>query len=150
MNCLRLKEEEAAHEEERKKNHNKFLPLNNVKVTSTVPITPSPHALHKLQKGKYVKLHYFTNKGLAKAQSISHSVDNDALTLMQDKQNTLVCPNCCDEATHCLLQAMKECGWEDDCVNAHLHFWMNLSAHEWQHDAKDTARQALILYQAMY
>ncbi|KIK85603.1 hypothetical protein PAXRUDRAFT_14508 [Paxillus rubicundulus Ve08.2h10] len=79
-------EEEAVHQEERKKNHNKFLPFNNVRVAPTIPIMPSPHALHKLQKGEYVELHYFTNKGLAEAQSISHSVDDNALTLLQDEQ----------------------------------------------------------------
>ena len=49
-----------------------------------------------------------------------------------------------------MLQAMKECGWGADQTDAHLHFWMNLSAHEWRHDAEDAARQALILYQATY
>ncbi|KIK75694.1 hypothetical protein PAXRUDRAFT_172004, partial [Paxillus rubicundulus Ve08.2h10] len=51
--------EEAACQEERKKNHSKFLPFNDVKVASTIPIMPSPHALHKLWKGKYVEFHYF-------------------------------------------------------------------------------------------
>jgi hypothetical protein len=138
-----------------KKNRNKFLPFNNVKVTSTIPITPSPHALRKLRKGEYVELHYFTNKGLAEAQSISHSVDDDALALLQDEQglhsfvpiavakaketvipdHKLTWPQI-DEATHRLLQAMKENGWEVDCIDAHLQFWMNLSAHEWRHNAK--------------
>ncbi|KAF8833785.1 hypothetical protein BDN67DRAFT_682819 [Paxillus ammoniavirescens] len=45
---------------------------------------------------------------------------------------------------------MKECGWEEDRVGAHLQFWMNLSAHEWRHDPEDAACQALIVYQAMY
>ncbi|KIJ09536.1 hypothetical protein PAXINDRAFT_55044, partial [Paxillus involutus ATCC 200175] len=166
---LRLQEEEAARQEERKKNRNKFLPFNDVKVASTIPITPSPHALRKLRKGKYVELHYFTNKGLAEAQSISHSVDDDALALLQDEQglhsfvpiaaakakesvipdHELTWPQI-DEATHRLLQAMKECGWEEDCVGAHLQFWMNLSAHEWRHDPEDAAHQALIVYQATY
>ncbi|KIK80361.1 hypothetical protein PAXRUDRAFT_158899 [Paxillus rubicundulus Ve08.2h10] len=83
---LWLQEEETACQEERKKNCNKFLPFNDVKVASTIPITPPPHALCKLWKGKYVELHYFTNKGLAEAQSISHSVDNNTLALMQDEQ----------------------------------------------------------------
>ncbi|KIJ09014.1 hypothetical protein PAXINDRAFT_88067 [Paxillus involutus ATCC 200175] len=166
---LRIQKEEAARQEERKKNHNKFLPFNDVKVASTVPITPSPHALRKLWKGEYVELHYFTNKGLAEAQSISHSVDDEALALLQDEQglhsfvpiaaakaketvipdHELTWPQI-DEATFCLLQAMKECGWEEDRVNAHLQFWMNLSVHEWRHDPEDAARQALIVYQAMY
>ncbi|KIJ19755.1 hypothetical protein PAXINDRAFT_68220 [Paxillus involutus ATCC 200175] len=124
--CLQLQEEEVAHLEERKKNCNKFLPFNNVKVVSTIPITPSPHTLCKLRKGEYIELHYFTNKGLAEAQSISHSVDDNALTLMQDKQGLhsfvpvavakakeTVIPDHeltwsqIDEATHGMLQAMK-------------------------------------------
>ncbi|KIK75489.1 hypothetical protein PAXRUDRAFT_18962 [Paxillus rubicundulus Ve08.2h10] len=62
-----LQEEEAVHQEERKKNCSKFLPFNDIKVASTIPIMPSPHALRKLWKGKYVELDYFTNKGLAEA-----------------------------------------------------------------------------------
>ena len=83
---LCLQEEETLCQEERKKNRNKFLPFNDVKVSSTVPTNPSLHALCRLRKGEYVELHYFTNKGLAKAQSISHSVDDEALTLIQDNQ----------------------------------------------------------------
>ncbi|KIJ09979.1 hypothetical protein PAXINDRAFT_43714, partial [Paxillus involutus ATCC 200175] len=128
---LQLQEEEAARQEERKKNHNKFLPFNNVKVASIIPIMPSPHTLHKLRKGEYIELHYFTNKGLAEAQSISHSVDDNTLALLQDKQGlhsfvpiaTAKAKETdipdhelmwlqIDEATHHLLQAMKECGWE--------------------------------------
>ena len=141
----------------------------DVKVSSTIPTNPSPHALRRLRKGEYVELHYFTNKGLAEAQSISHSVDDEALTLIQDDQglhtfvpisaakaketmipdHELTWPQI-DEATHRMLQSMKECGWGVDRTDAHLHFWMNLSAHEWRHDADDAACQALILYQATY
>ena len=41
-----------------------------------------------------------------------------------------------------MLQAMKECSWGADRTDAHLHFWMNLSTHEWRHDAEDATRQA--------
>ncbi|KIK80817.1 hypothetical protein PAXRUDRAFT_157631, partial [Paxillus rubicundulus Ve08.2h10] len=166
---LHLQEEEAARQEEKKKNHTKFLPFNDVKVSSTIPITPSPHALRKLRKGEYVELYYFTNKGLADAQSVSHSADNDALALMQDEQGLhsfipiaaakakdTIIPDHeltwvqIDEATHRLLQAMAECGWGPEHLDAHLNFWMGLSAHEWCHDPKDTAWQALIFYQDAY
>lgn len=80
--CLHLQEEEIARQDKRKKNRNKFLPFNNVKVSSTIPINPSLHALRRLCKGEYVELHYFTNKGLAEAQSVSHSVDDEALALL--------------------------------------------------------------------
>lgn len=125
---------------------------------TTIPTNPSPHALWKLWKGEYIKLHFFTNKGLAEAQSISHSVDNDALALTQDehgvhsfipisaaKAKEDITPNHeltwlqIDKATHCMLQAMKECGWGNDHTDTHLHFWMNLSTHEWCHDPEDAA-----------
>ncbi|KIK93976.1 hypothetical protein PAXRUDRAFT_143871 [Paxillus rubicundulus Ve08.2h10] len=168
-NHLRFQEEEAACQEERKKNHNKFLPFNNIKLALTISIMPSPHTLCKLYKGEYIELHYFSNKGLAEAQSISHSVDDDAPALLQDKQGLhlfvpiavakakeTVIPDHkltwsqIDEAMHQLLQAMKECGWEEDHVGAHLQFWMSLSAHKWQHNPKYSTCQVLIVYQATY
>ncbi|KIK80287.1 hypothetical protein PAXRUDRAFT_101128, partial [Paxillus rubicundulus Ve08.2h10] len=166
---LHLQEEEAARQEEKKKNRTKFLPFNDIKVSSTIPITPSPHTLCKLRKGEYVELYYFTNKGLADVQSVSHLADNDALTLMQDEQGLhsfipitiakakdTIIPDHeltwvqIDEATHCLLQAMTECGWGPEHLNAHLNFWMGLSAHEWHHDPEDAAQQVLVFYQDAY
>ncbi|KAF8548185.1 hypothetical protein OG21DRAFT_1489606 [Imleria badia] len=63
-----------------------FLPFADVPPPLTIPITPSPLALGKLHKGKFVFLYFFTNKGLADAQSISHSTDEDAYVLLPDEK----------------------------------------------------------------
>ena len=47
-----------------------------------------------------------------------------------------------------MLQAMKENGWDQKRLEAHLSFWMALGAHEWRHDSEDTAKRTLIVYQA--
>ncbi|KAN0084359.1 hypothetical protein V8E55_007863 [Tylopilus felleus] len=165
----KLQEEEEARKEERKKNHSKFLPFADVLPSLTIPITPSPLTLRKLRKGEYIPFYFFTNKGLADAQSISQSTDEDALAFMPDEQgiHSLIPIASAkakksivqdqdltwaqlDEATHCILQAMKEADWPQDCLNAMLQFWMNLGTDEWPHDADETARQVLIIYQAMY
>lgn len=53
-----------------------------------------------------------------------------------------------DEAAHHMLEAMKENGWDDQCVNAHLQFWMTLSAHEWKNGADEISKKSLLIYQA--
>ena len=53
-----------------------------------------------------------------------------------------------DEATHHMLQAMKENGWDQKRLESHLGFWMALGVHEWRHDSEEMSRKALIVYQA--
>ncbi|KAF8121380.1 hypothetical protein EV363DRAFT_1186212 [Boletus edulis] len=79
-------EEEQARQEECKKNRNKFLPFADVPMSSTPPVIPSPLALRKLHKGEFCELYFFTNKGLMDVQATVHSMDDEALTLMQDDQ----------------------------------------------------------------
>ena len=165
----KLQEEEEALKEERKKHCTKFLPFTDVPPPSTIPITPSPLALRKLHKGEFVQLYFFTNKGLADVQSTSHSIDEDAFTLMPDekglhafvpiasakaKQSIIEDQDLTwaqvDEATHRMLQAMKEADWPQDHLDAMFHFWINLGTHKWQHDMDESACQVLIFYQATY
>ena len=53
-----------------------------------------------------------------------------------------------DKATHRMLQAMKENGWDQKRLESHMGFWMALRAHEWRHNSEETSRKALIVYQA--
>ncbi|KAG6370574.1 hypothetical protein JVT61DRAFT_11370 [Boletus reticuloceps] len=144
-------EEDEARKEERKKHRTKFLPFADVPPPLTIPITPSPLALRKLQKGEYIPLYFFTNKGLADAQSVSHSVDDEAYAVRPEGEDGLhafvsiaaakIKPHIIvdqdltwsqiDEATHRMLQAMKEAHWPADRVDAMFQFWMNLASHEW-------------------
>lgn len=39
----------------------------------------------KLRKGEFCEVYFFMNKGLAEADSTLHSVDDEALAIVQDK-----------------------------------------------------------------
>jgi hypothetical protein len=69
-------EKELAKQEEWKKNHTKFLTYNKVPISTKIIRLPLPIATHKLKKGDYVELYYFTNKGLAEAEASTRSTDN--------------------------------------------------------------------------
>ena len=164
---LLMEEQGTALQEEKKKNRNKFLPFADTQISTSTPILPSPLALRKLRKGEYCELYFFTNKGLADAQAYSPSMDDEALAITQDdhglhsfvpvaaaraKQSVIEDKDLTwaqiDEATHRMLQAMKENGWDQKRLESHLGFWMALGAHEWRHDSEETSRRALIVYQA--
>ncbi|KAI6101808.1 hypothetical protein F5141DRAFT_1065780 [Pisolithus sp. B1] len=87
--CERLqlekeREQEATLQEERKKYWHKHAPIPQDAVISSDPIIiPSPIAIHKLCKGDFVKLYYFTNKGLCNAELSTCSADDNALALLQ-------------------------------------------------------------------
>ncbi|KAF8439451.1 hypothetical protein L210DRAFT_3646226 [Boletus edulis BED1] len=167
--CLHLQEEKEAKKEEQKKNGIKFFPFADVPPPSTIPITQSPLTLCKLCKGEYISLYFFTNKGLTDAQSLSHSINEDAFALLPDEQGLhsfvpittakakqSIIENCdltwtqIDEATHHMIQAMKEAEWPEEHIQALFGFWMNLGMHDWRHDVDESAHQALIIYQATY
>ena len=164
---VQTEEQEVALQEERKKNRTKFLPFADMQISTATPVLPSSLTLRKLHKGEYCELYFFTNKGLADAQACLCSMDDKALAITQDdhglhsfipvvaaraKHSVIEDKDLTwaqlDEATHCLLQAMKENGCDQKWLEAHLSFWMALGAHEWRHDSEETARRALIVYQA--
>ncbi|KAG1737229.1 hypothetical protein EDB19DRAFT_1829656 [Suillus lakei] len=61
-----------------------ILIVNVMKMTSKkddLVITPSSFALHKLDKGEYIELWYFTNDGLDEA-SIKKTIDDNAMILL--------------------------------------------------------------------
>ncbi|KIK75619.1 hypothetical protein PAXRUDRAFT_172247 [Paxillus rubicundulus Ve08.2h10] len=119
-----------------------------------------------IQQSDYIELYYFTNKGLAEAETSSRSGDNDAFTLTHDKNShhsfipitaakvkDSVIPDKdltwveFDEAAPRLLQAMRKNNWDEEQVQSHLQMWMALSAHEYCHDPDEFGKRALIVYQ---
>ncbi|KAI6017042.1 hypothetical protein EDC04DRAFT_2576986, partial [Pisolithus marmoratus] len=75
---------ELVLQEERKKYCLKHAPIPQDAVISTDPIIiPSQVAIHKLCKGDFVELYYFTNKGLCNAELSTQSADDNALTLLR-------------------------------------------------------------------
>ncbi|KAG2052185.1 hypothetical protein BDR06DRAFT_865017, partial [Suillus hirtellus] len=73
-------EEEAAQKEDRKKNKHKYTVVPKLDIPLRASILPSSYALHKLNKGEYIELWYFTNDGLNDAK-LKSSVDEDAMIM---------------------------------------------------------------------
>ena len=82
LHALHEEEAEQAKLDEWKKYKNKFAPIPECPLQATALLLPLQHTLNKLQKGDYVPLYSFTNKGLCEAEEDS-SVDEDLLTLVQ-------------------------------------------------------------------
>ncbi|KAI6141131.1 hypothetical protein EDD17DRAFT_1499303 [Pisolithus thermaeus] len=149
--CLR-DEEEAILAEEDKKNKAKYAPVPDIEVPSGPVNIPAPYATHKLKKGEYCKLYFFTNVGLAEAESFNASINDEALTLLKaDNGQHVWVPvsNSRDklavikdkdltweqfgEAAVCLMNTMREHDWQKDRVNMHVKFWTALEEHPWCH-----------------
>ncbi|KAI5996840.1 hypothetical protein F5J12DRAFT_725521, partial [Pisolithus orientalis] len=96
----------------------------------------------RLHKADFIKLYYFTNKGLCDAELTICSTDDDTLTLLQTGEglHSFVPPSMVtkdedltweefSEATHRLANAMKENNWEADNISNHVKFWLVLENH---------------------
>ncbi|KAI5981875.1 hypothetical protein EDD15DRAFT_2512883 [Pisolithus albus] len=159
-------EEDAALAEERKKNKAKYAPVPDVEVPHGPVNIPALYATRKLKKGEYCDDDFFTNAGLAEADSRSTSVDDEALTLLKSDNGQHVwipASNTRDksavikdedltweqfgEATVRMLSAMREHDWQKDRVDMHVKFWMALEVHPWRHSSYNHLKQALLLYQ---
>ncbi|KAI9566694.1 hypothetical protein HD554DRAFT_1992435, partial [Boletus coccyginus] len=118
-------EQENAKKDDRKKNRNKFLDFLDTSIPSTALVIPSPLTTRKLHKGEFCELFFFINKGLAEAESAMYSVNNEALSIVQDEnglhsfipaaatcaKNSVINDEDLswpqfDEGAHCLLKAM--------------------------------------------
>ncbi|KIN93568.1 hypothetical protein M404DRAFT_170929 [Pisolithus tinctorius Marx 270] len=165
--CRRLKEAEMAQAEERKKNRTKHALIRKVGVPSGPVNIPSPYAVCKLKKGEYCELYFFTNIGLAEAETFNPSIDNEALTLLKadngqhiwvpasttrDKSSVIKDEDLTweqfREASMHLISTMKEHNWEEERVDMHVGFWMAIKAHPWQHSLHAHLKRALLLYQS--
>ncbi|KIN98974.1 hypothetical protein M404DRAFT_156527 [Pisolithus tinctorius Marx 270] len=163
----RIEEAETARVEEWKKNRLKHAPIRKVGVPTGPVNIPSPYAAHKLEKGKYCELYFFTNAGLAEAESFSPSVDDEALTLLKtdngqhvwvlasttrDKSSIIKDEDLTweqfGEATIRLISVMKEHNWEEERVIMHIDFWTAIKAHPWRRSPRKHLKKALLLYQS--
>ncbi|KIO07514.1 hypothetical protein M404DRAFT_24013 [Pisolithus tinctorius Marx 270] len=163
----RLEEAETARAEERKKNRVKHAPIRKVGVPSGPVDIPSPYTTRKLKKGEYCELYFFTNLGLAEAESLNPSVDDEALMLLKanngqhvwvpasttrDKSSVIKDEDLTweqfGEATVRLISAMKENDWEEERVEMHIDFWTAIEAHPWRRSPRTHLKKALLLYQS--
>lgn len=160
-------EEEAALAEERKKNKSKYAPVPDVEVPSGPVNIPAPYATRKLKKGEYCELYFFTNAGLAEAESFNTSVDDEALTLLKsdngqhvwipashsrDKSAIIKDEDLTweqfGEAGLRLINAMREHDWQRDRIDMHIKFWTALEEHPWRRSPRNHLNRALLLYQS--
>ncbi|KAG2136650.1 hypothetical protein DEU56DRAFT_707376, partial [Suillus clintonianus] len=75
-------EQEAAIQEECKKNKAKYAPIKDIEVPSDPIILPCQYAIRKMKSGEYCELFYFTNNGLEEASRSTFTADEDALVMM--------------------------------------------------------------------
>ncbi|KAI6106001.1 hypothetical protein EDD16DRAFT_1442528, partial [Pisolithus croceorrhizus] len=159
-------EEEARIAEECKKNKAKYAPIPDFEVPSGPVNIPALYATHKLKKGEYCKLYFFTNVSLAEAESFNTSINNEALTLLKaDNGQHIWVPasNSRDKsaiikdedltweqfgkAAVCLMNAMREHDWQKDRVDMHVKFWTVLEEHPWCRSPHNHLKCTLLLYQ---
>ncbi|KAI6008467.1 hypothetical protein EDC04DRAFT_2582065, partial [Pisolithus marmoratus] len=124
-------------------------------------------AVCKLCKGDFVKLYYFTNKGLHNAKISTCSANDDALALLQmgdglhsfiplaavQAKGTVTADEDLSweeftEVAHWLATAMRENKWPEDWINSHIKFWLALEGHPWRHGHCEISKHALLTYQA--
>ncbi|KAG1871723.1 hypothetical protein DFJ58DRAFT_890295 [Suillus subalutaceus] len=75
-------EQEAAIQEEHKKNKAKYTPIKDINVPSNPIILPCQYAVRKMKSGNYCELFYFTNSGLEEASRSTFTADEDALVML--------------------------------------------------------------------
>ncbi|KAF8546402.1 hypothetical protein OG21DRAFT_1491251 [Imleria badia] len=141
-------EEEQAKQEERKKYKNKFAPIPARPLPPMALLLPSQHALNRLCKGDYVLLHFFTNKGIRKAED-NISGDENLLTLAkkQKVKDEHLSWEEFSQANYRMVAAMKQQDWPDDRLNMVCDFWITFEMHTWRHDTSKYRKRVLLLYQ---
>ncbi|KAI5983539.1 hypothetical protein EDD15DRAFT_2178882, partial [Pisolithus albus] len=114
---------------------------------------PSKVALSHMKKGEYVKMWYFTNKGIRAAEASStrsskhsnsfifiHDDDIDAATLVPASSIADSCSTALVEdtklsweefmqATPCMIEAMEQNDWPQDRISMFIEFWSSLENH---------------------
>ncbi|KAG2153400.1 hypothetical protein DEU56DRAFT_717287, partial [Suillus clintonianus] len=158
----------AADEEEKKKNRLKHIPI---------PMRPRPSranenllvsdfALRKLEKGHYVEIYYWTNKGLADARLQFRATDDEGMvpTTASDGTTTwmpasttrpsaTVIPDhnlsALDfaQAIPHLVASLTERGWDNERVHMLAAFWGALMLHRYWCSDDPLDQRALLLYQ---
>lgn len=159
-------DKEEARKEEEKKNNAKYAPIPKRGIPDRPPCLPSLWAIKKLEKGDYVQLWHFTNRGLDSVCRSFHNSDNDAMTLTSDsngnpvwvlsasteakgivEDHDLSWEDFCIAAPR-MIDAMTAAKWPNDRVQMMVKFWVTIQHHEYRSSPDPTDLQTLLLYQA--
>jgi hypothetical protein len=142
--------------------------------TSSAPI-PATHALiiltnefalRKLDKGQYVELYYWTNKGLEDARLNYRTLDDESMvpTAGPDGSTTWITASAARPASsvipdHSLtptdfahavpraIASLKKRGWDDNRVRMLASFWGGLMFHRYWSSPSPLEQRALLTYQ---
>ncbi len=133
-------------------------------VPTDATIFPSPYALKKLQKGDFVELVYFTNRGLEEAERTG--LEDESFVLVQDGDAHSWVPASSTrnsknnvskdedlsweeflEAAPRMINFMRISDWPDTHIEMFIEFWSNLQTHKWRFSSNDFAKRALLVYQ---
>ncbi|KAI0919217.1 hypothetical protein AcW1_009328 [Taiwanofungus camphoratus] len=160
-------EEEATRKEELKKNKGKYIPIPDRDAPIITPVLPATYAVRKMEKGLYVEMYYYTNKGLDEAINVTGTIDDEAMVLQQNANGTtawvpaaatrdahgviddkdLVWEDFCQAVPRMIL-AMEQAGWLAERVLMVATFWGNLQIHPMRSSRDPLDQKTLLLYQA--
>jgi hypothetical protein len=120
-----------------------------------------------MDKGDFVPLWYYTNKGLENALSSYNSTDEDALTLLRraDGSTSLIPASSTKEskgvindqdiewedfciAAPRMIEAMGRANWPRERILMMSDFWANLQEHPFRSSGAPYEQKALLVYQA--
>ena len=164
----RIREEQEAevlaHCEDKKKHKAKYAKIPDLSVPSEANIFPSPFAIRRLEKGEFVDLFYFTNRGLEEAEKAG--LEDETFVLVQDGDAQSWVPSTAArnrkegvtkdddltweeflEAAPRAINFMSIAGWPEDHVRMFVEFWSNLQKHEWRFSSDRFSKRALLVYQ---
>ncbi|KAG1887920.1 uncharacterized protein F5891DRAFT_966538 [Suillus fuscotomentosus] len=158
----------TVEEEEKKKNRLKHIPIPKRPRPSRASenILVSDFALRKLDKGHFVEIYYWTNKGLADARFSYRAADDEGMvpTKTSDgatawipanatRPSSTVVPDCSLEpldfaqAIPRLVASLTERGWNHERVHMLAGFWGALMLHRYWSLDDPLDRRALLMYQ---
>lgn len=170
----KLKEEELEKEKveeqqigEMEKYKAKHAPIPKRPVPRQQPVIASQYATRRLQKGGYVPLWYWTNKGLEHARNTFNSTEEDAMSFLQEADGSisLVPAYSSKDAKTALddqeldweqfsisasrmLNAMTHAGWPQEWVTMMASFWKNIKEHPFRGSDNPLDPKTLLVYQA--
>jgi hypothetical protein len=161
------KEKEEQKKDERRRNKAKYLPVPQRGIPTQSPVIPSAVATRKLDRGDYVPLWYFTNKGIEDASRSFSLVDDDVMVITKkaDGTTSLIPASSAKEekgliedqdlsweeftiASARMIDAMDKAEWPQDRISMMTAFWGGIQIHPFRSSSSALDRNTLLLYQA--
>ena len=158
---------EEQRRDEMKKNKAKYAQIPARGVPRHAPVIAAHYATRRMDKGEYVPLWYFTNRGLRHALQTYHAVSDEAMTLVQgaDGSTSLIPASSSSDAkgviddqdiefeefciaSSRMVEAMGAADWPAERIRMMATFWTNLQVHPFRSSQEDLERRTLLLYQA--